>query len=298
MFHHMLVLGPTFFTQETKAAFLLCARRITYDSTVPRTQKALVEKIGDADALLVALQVHVGKKAIAACPALRYIGMCCSLYGPESANVDILAAQAQGITVDGIRDYGDEGVVEYIISELIGLFHGFHGPQWKDQPMELTGARVGIVGMGTVGTLVSRAFLFFNARVQYYSRTRKPDIERKNIPYADLHSLLQACDVIVCCLNKNVRLLHHEQFTILGNGKIIINIAIGACADTAALREWLSCQSNYYLCDTLSALGDRSLLAFPNVICAQRNAGASAQSIQRYNRKILENVRRYIALYP
>jgi 2-oxoglutarate ferredoxin oxidoreductase subunit gamma len=49
-----------------------------------------------------------------ACPNIRYIGMCCTLYNPESSNVDVIEARKRGITVLGVKDYGDEGVVEYV----------------------------------------------------------------------------------------------------------------------------------------------------------------------------------------
>lgn len=51
--------------------------------------------------------------------------MCCSLYSEESANVDIAYAREKNIRVLGIRDYGDRGVVEYVLHELTGLLHGF-----------------------------------------------------------------------------------------------------------------------------------------------------------------------------
>jgi phosphoglycerate dehydrogenase-like enzyme len=88
-------------------------------------------------------------------PHIRYIGMCCSLYSEASANVDIRAARARNIIVYGVRDYGDQGVVEYIISELIRYLHGFGDKQWQELPVELTDLKVGIVGLGTSGQLIA-----------------------------------------------------------------------------------------------------------------------------------------------
>ena len=42
--------------------------------------------------------------------------------------MDIAYARTRGIKVLGIRDYGDRGVVEYVLHELTGLLHGFGMP--------------------------------------------------------------------------------------------------------------------------------------------------------------------------
>ncbi|MCQ5373312.1 dihydrofolate reductase, partial [Phocaeicola vulgatus] len=71
-----------------------------------------------------------------------------SLYSLVSANVDIRYANERGITVTGIRDYGDEGVIEYVVSVLVRCSHGFCQKPWEGIPRENTGLKVGIVGLG------------------------------------------------------------------------------------------------------------------------------------------------------
>lgn len=58
------------------------------------------------------------------------------------------------IVLKNIQDYGDPGVVEFIVSELVSLFHGFNEDQWKESPVELSGKKVGILGLGTTGKLL------------------------------------------------------------------------------------------------------------------------------------------------
>ena len=87
--------------------------------------------------------------------------MCCSLYSPESANVDIRYANERGITVTGIRDYGDEGVVEYVVSELVRCLHGFGQESWEEMPREITGLKVGVIGLGKSGGMIADALKFF-----------------------------------------------------------------------------------------------------------------------------------------
>src|SRR5690606_33496643 len=84
---------------------------------IPKDANEIAERISDADAVLLSYTSTLDAKALEKCPNVVYIGMCCSLYSPETANVDIHYADQRGIKVTGIRDYGDEGVVEYVIRE-------------------------------------------------------------------------------------------------------------------------------------------------------------------------------------
>lgn len=93
------------------------AKEVILYPDIPQDNDEIVRRIGDADAVLVSYTSNIGRNVMERCPGIRYIGMCCSLYSPESANVDIRYAEERGITVKGIRDYGDEGVVEYVVSE-------------------------------------------------------------------------------------------------------------------------------------------------------------------------------------
>ena len=101
----------------------LAEKVVMYDD-IPTDDDVIASRIGDADAVLLSYTSRLEKPALEKCPEVKYIGMCCSLYSPESANVDIRYAQSRGITVTGICDYGDEGVVEYVVSEIVRLFHG------------------------------------------------------------------------------------------------------------------------------------------------------------------------------
>lgn len=117
---------------------------IHYDS-LPESEEELVRRIGDADALLVRNLPLVPASVLSQCKNLKYVGMCCSLYSKESANVDIDYAEKHGITVYGIRDYGDKGVTEFVIYALVRILHGYDWPLWRTRPKEITGLKIGFV---------------------------------------------------------------------------------------------------------------------------------------------------------
>ncbi len=269
---------------------------ILYDD-IPNDDEEILRRIGDADGVLVSYTSQIRRPVLERCPNLRYIGMCCSLYSEASANVDIACARERGIRVLGIRDYGDRGVVEYVLYQLIRILHGFDYPMWQEEPLELTGLRVGIVGLGVSGGMIADALLMMGARVSYFSRTRKPEKEAAGIAYLPLEELLAKNQVVITCLNKNVILLHEEQFRYLGNKKILMNTSIGTASDTEALRDWLESGDNLYCCDTEAAIGDPSgeLVRRDNVICMRTSVGRTRQAFELLSRKVLDNIRLCLA---
>ena len=152
----------------------------------------------------------------------------------------------RGIKVLGIRDYGDRGVVEYVLHELTGILHGFGMPMLRDEPVETTGLKAGIIGLGVSGKMIADALQFMGADIAYYSRTRKPDAEAVGMAYKPLAQLLTESEVVFTCLNKNVLLLGKDEFAQLGAGKVLFNTSIGPGFDSAALEQWLALPGTHF----------------------------------------------------
>ena len=168
------------------------AKEVIYFKDLPNSDEEIIKRIDDADAVLLSYTSYINKNILENCKNIKYIGMCCSLYSASSANVDILTASKLGITVKGVRDYGDEGVAEYVIHELVEFLQGYNGFKWDNIAHEITGLKCGVVGLGTSGTLIARALKFFKGDVSYYSRTRKPELEAEyGFTYKDLNSLCE-----------------------------------------------------------------------------------------------------------
>ncbi|HJC05936.1 MAG TPA: dihydrofolate reductase [Candidatus Enterocloster excrementipullorum] len=296
MFEKLVAIEPVSLVPQAEKELLLYARQVKLYEDIPADDEEIVRRIGDADAVLVSYTSQIRRPVIERCPNIRYIGMCCSLYSEESANVDIACARERGIVVKGIRDYGDRGVVEFAVSELVRFLHGFDRPMLYEMPAEITDLPVGIVGLGTSGGMIAQAMQFMGAKVSYFSRTRKPDWEKNGFSYLPLKELLAGSQVVFTCLNKNVILLGKEEFEALGQGKILFNTSIGPSHEIDALSEWLAGEKNYFVCDTEGALGDPSgqLLAHPQVFCAGVSVGRTRQAFVLLSRKVLDNIRAYL----
>ena len=295
-FRKLVAIEPVSLVEAAEKELKQYAEEVVLYGDIPKSEEEIAERIGDADAVLVSYTSQIRKAVLERCPGIRYIGMCCSLYSEASANVDIAFAREHGIQVLGIRDYGDRGVVEYVLYQLIRILHGFDCPRWEKEALELTRMKVGIVGLGVSGSMIADALSMMGAEVSYYSRTRKPEKEAEGIGYLPLERLLQESQVVITCLNKNVILLGEEQFKALGTKKILMNTSIGTASDTGALKQWLSNPENLYCCDTEAAIGDPSgeLIKQDNVICMGVSVGRTKQAFELLSKKVLDNIRTYL----
>lgn len=294
MFEKIVAIEPLNLLSGARRQLRRFARELIFYDTLPAGSREIIRRVGDADAILVSYTSRIDAEAIAGCPNLRYIGMCCSLYEEKSANVDIAAARAHGITVRGVRDYGDNGVVEYVVSELVRYLHGFGGKQWKERPREITGLKVGIIGMGTTGSLIAEGLRRFGAEISYNSRTRKPELEAAHgYRWLPLAELLEESEAVFTCLTKNVVALHEEEFSHLGQHKILFNTSIAPGHDIPALKSWLDGGGGEFFCDSAGALGDDALLEHPHVNCLRASSGTTEQAMVRLGEKVLSNIEAY-----
>lgn len=300
MFKKIVAIEPLNLIPSAEKELETLSESLTMYEDRPSNTDEIVKRIGDADAVLLSYTTYLGREAIEQCPNIKYIGMCCSLYNPESANVDINYANSRGIVVTGVRDYGDEGVVEYVISELVRCLHGFGNnldgtprKPWSEIPREITGMKAGIIGLGKSGGMIADALHFFGAEVSYFSRTRKPEFEAKGYRYLPLNELLEENEVVVTCLNRNTVLLHEAEFEQFGNRKILINTGLSPAWDAEPFVKWLA-GDNLVYCDTIGALGGEEFLAYPNVVCMNVSTGRTSQAFVRLSEKVLANIHNFI----
>jgi len=272
----------------------LSEEKIGVYNDVPDSNEELLERIGDADAVVVSWKTEIPEEVIRQSPNLKYIGMACSLYDDESANVAVNFARSKGITVTGIIDYGDPGVAEFIVSEIIRLFHGLGKHQWQEMPVELTDKKIGIIGFGVTGQLLAQCLKPFEPKLFYYSRTRKKDLEN-GISYLPLQELLQTVDVISFHLPRNTLLLSSFEFDIFGTRKILINTSLGLPFEESAFQDWIKREGNFAIFD---GDGKKELSVetegLPRVITADKSAGWAAETQRRLSEKVLQNVKDFL----
>ena len=109
---------------------------------------------------------------------------------------------------------------------------------------QVTGKRLGIVGMGKVGRVMARRGRGFDMEVHYHNRSRlAPELEQGAVYHETLDSLLGVSDFLSLhcpATADSVNLMNEHRFSQLPDGAILVNTARGAIVDEQALLGALS----------------------------------------------------------
>ena len=167
-------------------------------------------------------------------------------------HVDTEAAKARGIVVTNTPDVLSDATAEIAMLLMLGAARRagegerlVRSAGWRDWSpafmvgSQVTGKRLGIVGMGRVGQVVARRARGFDMEIHYHNRSRlDPALEAGRTYYERVEDLLPNCDILSlnCPATPETRnLLNAERIALLPDGAIVVNTARGALVDDAAL---------------------------------------------------------------
>lgn len=258
----------------------------------PKDNNEIVERIKDADCILLSWRTPIDKEILSKCKNLKFICLC----GTNSDSIDLEECKKRNIIVSNIVDYGNEGVVEYIFFQLLSLVRGFGKYQWKNYPAELSGKTLGIIGLGAVGKLLANAALGFKMKVLYNSKTRKPEWEKRGLIFVDKKELLKASDFISLQTPKNVKILSKEDFKLMKE-KILINTTLGKAFEEEDFKEWIKQPNNYAIMDASTDFYDE-FHNLERVVFSDFIAGRTKESILRLSQKVLDNINAFLSGKP
>ncbi|TVT97652.1 hypothetical protein EJB05_57102, partial [Eragrostis curvula] len=113
-------------------------------------------------------------------------------------------------------------------------------PSRHQGPSFVSGKRVGIVGLGRIGSLVARRLAAFGCAVSYHSRSPKPSAPYRFV--ATARELAADSDVLVlsCALTEETRrMVNREVLEALGGGGVLVNVGRGGLVDEPELVRCL-----------------------------------------------------------
>ena len=175
-------------------------------------------------------------------------------YGAGYELVDVDACRARGITVTNTPGAVDAPTADLAFALMLAVRRrvvegdryvraGRWGSGWAEEELigdDVSGAALGIVGLGGVGRAVARRARGFEMRVLYAKRQRlaAPDEAELGVEYRELEDLLTEADLVTLHLphtSETERLVDARRLALLQDGACLVNTARGAIVDEKAL---------------------------------------------------------------
>lgn len=170
---------------------------------------------------------------------------------------DLNALSERGIVVTNTPDVLSDATAEIAMLLLLGaarraiegdtMVRGLQWKSWSPSFMvghQVTGKRLGIIGMGRVGLVMAKRAAGFDMQIHYHNRNRlAPESENGAVFQKDLDSLLRVSDFLSlhCPTTDETRgLMDERAFSLLPDNAVIVNTARGALVDENALLNALT----------------------------------------------------------
>jgi len=188
---------------------------------------------------------------IAQLPALEVI----SVMGVGYDGVDVAAAKARGVMVTHTPDVLNDDVADLALGLMLSAARQLpaadrfvRSGDWLKGNMPLarkmSGARLGIVGMGRIGQAIALRAQAFGMSIAYTARSAKPGLPHRYLPSAAALAAESDFLVVITPGGAGTRhLINAEVLAALGRsspaGGILVNVARGSVVDEAALIDAL-----------------------------------------------------------
>ena len=252
--------------------------------------------------ILVAANESVDAATLDRFPAVKLVAN----FGVGYDKVDVTACAARRIAVTNTPGVLDAATADFAFALLLAtrrrlvegdalVRNGGWTTTWSLGPFlarDVSGATLGIVGLGRIGAAVARRALAFDMRVLYTGRNRQNTALAE---YRTLDELLVESDCVSLhtpLTPQTEGLIDARRLALLRDGATLVNTARGAIVDEDALvRELVSGRIAAGL-DVFVHEPDvpRELLDLPNVVLAPHLGSATAETRAAMTRIVVDNV--------
>lgn len=238
---------------------------------------------------------------------LKYI----SKYGVGLDKIDLKAADRLGIKIKNCPGVNQVAVAEHVIALLLTFEKNIHlqyssvqkGSWNRKIGTEVFGKKIGIIGLGAIGTEVAKRASALGLNVigfdlhenknlrelPNFNQVESIDIIKKEADYISLHLPLNS---------KTEHLIDDLFISSLSKKAIIINTSRGKIVDASAIVKGIkSTNIKAYLTDVLATepiAENEELLGYENIIITPHIGSRTYESVQKQGKMAVENLQRMI----
>ena len=222
------------------------------------SQSKVIEMSKGCDGVLTSLTDKMNKETIDKLPeSVKII----SNFAVGFGNIDLEAAKKRGIVVTNTPEVLSDATAEIGILLILGACRraaeGIEsakegGWKWSADYLigkQLTGTRLGVLGMGRIGQKIARIAKSLGMIIHYHNRSKLAAVKENGAIYHDsLKSLFSVSDVLsICCpaTKETENMINKETVEYFPKGAVITNVARGDIVDDEALIDALNRRKIY-----------------------------------------------------
>lgn len=250
---------------------------------------------------------RIDDRVLDAFPDLRLVAN----YGAGYELIDVEACSRRGVAVTNTPGVLDSTTADLAFGLIIAcrrrivegdrfVRSGAWGEGWSGSYLlgtEITGATLGIVGLGRIGRGVAQRARGFEMRVLYTKRNRLDGAEevRLGIEYRELDDLLAESEIVSLhppLNDETVGLIDRRRLALMQPGACLVNTARGQIVDEPALVDALAegrVQAGLDVFAEEPAVPAR-LLELPNVVLTPHIGSATGLARERMTRVLVDNL--------
>jgi len=216
------------------------------------SQKKIIELSKDCDGIISSITDNIDKTVINALPeSIKII----SNFAVGFGNIDHEAAKRRNIVVTNTPDVLTDATAEIGMLLILGAcrranegMDHVRKANWKWSAdfligKQLTGSRLGILGMGRIGRTIAKLAKGFGMEIHYRNRSKlNPELEQGAKYHETIKSLFSVSDVLsICCpaTKETKNIINKETLEYFPTGAVITNVARGDMIEDEAMVQAL-----------------------------------------------------------
>ncbi len=253
-------------------------------------KEGLIEFVGDADALVVGLE-PVDGEVLDRCPNLKMI----SKYGVGLNNIDIEECRRRGVAIGWTGGVNRLSVAEMTLGFMLMLVRNLYrtsnelksGTWNKSGGFQLSGKRIGIIGVGHIGRELVRLLKPFGCDIMVNDIVEQSEYYRVNdLREESKERIFADADIVTLHLPLDESTENLVDLSVMRSMKstaYLINTARGGIVNEDDLKYALKngiiagAAIDVY---TQEPPSDMELLSLPNLICTPHIGGNAAEAVE------------------
>jgi lactate dehydrogenase-like 2-hydroxyacid dehydrogenase len=274
---------------------------LTWPANPEAAQALLADHAASITGLVSSAAIGVSNDLIDRLPHVRVI----SNFGVGLDKIDVAYAKARGIAVGYTPDVLNDCVADTAFGLMLDIGRGLSAAdrfvrdqKWTHTTFPLgfkvSGAKLGIVGMGRIGRTIAKRATGFDMEIRYHARNPVTDVTWAHVP--SLLELAKWSDFLIVITAggaETKHLINADVLSALGPQGFLINVARGSVVDEIALMEALEKK-------TIAGAGldvfanephvPERLMHLENIVMLPHIASATQQTRQAMADRVFDNL--------